>query len=147
MDFVPLMQLALEQAKLSGDEVPVGAVLVDGNQKVIAVAHNLREQLKDPTSHAEIEVIRAAAKKLDTWRLDDCTLFVTLEPCVMCAGAIVAARIPRVVFGAWDERVGAAGSIYDVLRDGRLGNPVEVIPEVLADECSEVLRQFFEARR
>jgi tRNA(adenine34) deaminase len=147
MDFEPLMHLALEQAKLSGDEVPVGAVLVDGNQKVIAAGHNLREQLKDPTSHAEIEVIRAAAKKLDTWRLDDCTLFVTLEPCVMCAGAIVAARIPKVVFGAWDERVGAAGSIYDVLRDGRLGNPVEVIPEVLADECSEVLRKFFETRR
>ena len=147
MEFEALMHLALEQAKLSGDEVPVGAVLVDGNHKVIAIAHNLREQLNDPTSHAEIEVIRTAAKKLDSWRLDDCTLIVTLEPCVMCAGAIVAARIPRVVFGAWDERVGAAGSIYDVLRDSRLGNPVEVIPEVLADECSTVLREFFEARR
>jgi tRNA(adenine34) deaminase len=147
MEFEALMHLALEQAKLSGDEVPVGAVLVDGNYKVVATAHNLREQLKDPTSHAEIEVIRTAAKKLDSWRLDDCTLIVTLEPCVMCAGAIVAARIPRVVFGAWDERVGAAGSIYDVLRDSRLGSPVEVIPEVLADECSKVLREFFEARR
>ena len=147
MEFEALMHLALEQAKLSGDEVPVGAVLVDGNYKVVARAHNLREQLKDPTSHAEIEVIRTAAKKLDSWRLDDCTLIVTLEPCVMCAGAIVAARIPRVVFGAWDERVGAAGSIYDVLRDSRLGNPVEVIPEVLADECSQVLKDFFEARR
>ena len=102
MEFEALMHLALEQAKLSGDEVPVGAVLVDGNYKVVAIAHNLREQLKDPTSHAEIEVIRTAAKKLDSWRLDDCTLIVTLEPCVMCAGAIVAARIPRVVFGAWD---------------------------------------------
>ena len=147
MEFEALMHLALEQAKLSGDEVPVGAVLVDGNYKVVAIAHSLREQLKDPTSHAEIEVIRTAAKKLDSWRLDDCTLIVTLEPCVMCAGAIVAARIPRVVFGAWDERVGAAGSIYDVLRDSRLGNPVEVIPEVLADECSTVLREFFEAKR
>ena len=147
MEFEALMHLALEQAKLSGDEVPVGAVLVDGNYKVVAIANNLREQLKDPTSHAEIEVIRTAAKKLDSWRLDDCTLIVTLEPCVMCAGAIVAARIPRVVFGAWDERVGAAGSIYDVLRDSRLGNPVEVIPEVLADECSQVLKDFFEARR
>ena len=147
MEFEALMHLALEQAKLSGDEVPVGAVLVDGNYKVVAIAHNLREQLKDPTSHAEIEVIRTAPKKLDSWRLDDCTLIVTLEPCVMCAGAIVAARIPRVVFGAWDERVGAAGSIYDVLRDSRLGNPVEVIPEVLADECSQVLKDFFEARR
>jgi tRNA(adenine34) deaminase len=147
MEFEALMHLALEQAKLSGDEVPVGAVLIDGNHNVVAIAHNLREQLNDPTSHAEIEVIRTAAKKLNSWRLDDCTLIVTLEPCVMCAGAIVAARIPRVVFGAWDERVGAAGSIYDVLRDSRLGNPVEVIPEVLAKECAKVLKEFFEARR
>ena len=147
MEFEALMHLALEQAKLSGDEVPVGAVLIDGNRNVVAIAHNLREQQKDPTSHAEIEVIRTAAKKLNSWRLDDCTLIVTLEPCVMCAGAIVAARIPRVVFGAWDERVGAAGSIYDVLRDSRLGNPVEVIPEVLAKECAKVLKEFFEARR
>ena len=147
MDFEPLMHAALEVAKQSGDEVPVGAVLVDADGKVIASGHNLREQNNDPTSHAEIEVIREAATKLGSWRLDNCTLIVTLEPCVMCAGAIVAARIPRVVFGAWDERVGGAGSVYDVLRDSRLGTPVEVIPEVLADECSEVLKEFFQKKR
>jgi tRNA(adenine34) deaminase len=147
MEFKALMHLALEQAKLSGDEVPVGAVLVDGNHNVVAIAHNLREQLKDPTSHAEIEVIRTAAKKLNSWRLDDCTLIVTLEPCVMCAGAIVAARIPRVIFGAWDERVGASGSIYDVLRDARLGKPVEVISGVLEAECSLALKDFFSQKR
>jgi len=147
MDFEALMHAALEVAKQSGDEVPVGAVLVDADGRVIASGHNLREQNNDPTSHAEIEVIREAAAQLGSWRLDNCTLVVTLEPCVMCAGAIVAARIPRVVFGAWDERVGGAGSIYDVLRDSRLGTPVEVIPEVLADQCSELLKDFFEARR
>jgi len=147
MDFEPLMHAALEKAKESGLEVPVGAVLVDAEFNVIATAHNLREQKNDPTSHAEIEVIREAAAKLGSWRLENCTLIVTLEPCVMCAGAIVAARIPRVVFGAWDERVGGAGSVYDVLRDSRLGTPVEVIPEVLADECSEVLKEFFQKKR
>ena len=114
---------------------------------MLASGHNLREQKNDPTSHAEIEVIRSAAAALGDWRLENCTLFVTLEPCVMCAGAIVAARIPRVVFGAWDEKVGAAGSAYDILRDARLGNPVEVIPGVLEDQCSKVLKDFFEAKR
>ena len=147
MDFEGLMHLALEKARASADEVPVGAVLVDGEGNVVASAHNYREQKNDPTSHAEIEVIRQAASSLGSWRLDNCTLVVTLEPCVMCAGAIVAARIPRVVFGAWDERVGASGSVYDILRDSRLGSPVEVIPEVLADECSLVLKEFFESRR
>lgn len=147
MDFEHFMHLSLEQAKLAGDEVPVGAVLVDQAGKVLASGHNLREQKNDPTSHAEIEVIRVAAAALGDWRLDNCTLFVTLEPCVMCAGAIVAARIPRVVFGAWDEKVGAAGSAYDILRDSRLGNPVEVIPGVLEDQCSKVLKDFFEAKR
>ena len=147
MDFEHFMHLSLEQAKLAGDEVPVGAVLVDQSGQVLASGHNLREQKNDPTSHAEIEVIRLAAAALGDWRLDNCTLFVTLEPCVMCAGAIVAARIPRVVFGAWDEKVGAAGSAYDILRDARLGNPVEVIPGVLEDQCSKVLKDFFEAKR
>lgn len=147
MDFEHFMHLSLEQAKLAGDEVPVGAVLVDQAGQVVASGHNLREQKNDPTSHAEIEVIRVAAAALGDWRLDNCTLFVTLEPCVMCAGAIVAARIPRVVFGAWDEKVGAAGSAYDILRDARLGNPVEVIPGVLEDQCSQVLKDFFEAKR
>ena len=141
------MHIALQTASQSGDEVPVGAVLVSANGEVLSISHNLREAKNDPTSHAEIEVIRKAASDLSDWRLENTTLFVTLEPCVMCAGAIVAARIPRVVFGAWDERVGAAGSIYDVLRDSRLGKPVEVIPGVLEAECSALLKSFFEAKR
>lgn len=132
---------------LAGDEVPVGAVLVDAEGNVLAAANNYREQKSDPTSHAEIEVIRDAAKARGSWRLENTTLFVTLEPCVMCAGAIVAARIPRVVFGAWDEKVGAAGSAYDILRDARLGKPIEVIPEVLGDQCQKILKDFFEAKR
>ena len=147
MDFEHFMHLSLEQAMLAGDEVPVGAVLVDGNGNVLAAAHNYREQKSDPTSHAEIEAIRDAANALGSWRLENTTLFVTLEPCVMCAGAIVAARIPRVVFGAWDEKVGAAGSAYDILRDARLGKPIEVIPEVLGDQCQKILKDFFEAKR
>jgi tRNA(adenine34) deaminase len=147
MDFEHFMHIALQVAAQSGDEVPVGAVLVSSSGEVLATAHNLREAKADPTSHAEIEVIRKAASDLSDWRLENTTLFVTLEPCVMCAGAIVAARIPRVVFGAWDERVGAAGSIYDVLRDSRLGKPVEVIPGVLEAECSGLLKAFFEAKR
>jgi tRNA(adenine34) deaminase len=147
MDFESLMHSALEEARASGTEVPVGAILVDQSGAVIASSHNLRESKHDATSHAEIEVIRAAGEKLGSWRLDNCTLVVTLEPCVMCAGAIVAARIPRVVFGAWDERVGAAGSIYDVLRDSRLGSPVEVIPGILEKECSLLLSEFFSSKR
>ncbi len=142
-----MMEKALQVAEESGNEVPVGAVLVSAAGEVLAAAHNLREAKNDPTSHAEIEVIRKVASDLADWRLENTTLFVTLEPCVMCAGAIVAARIPRVVFGAWDERVGAAGSIYDVLRDSRLGKPVEVIPGVLEAECSGLLKAFFEAKR
>ncbi|MDG2479179.1 MAG: nucleoside deaminase [Aquiluna sp.] len=147
MDFEHFMHLSLEQAMLAGDEVPVGAVLVDAEGNVLAAANNYREQKSDPTSHAEIEVIRDAAEALASWRLENTTLFVTLEPCVMCAGAIVAARIPRVVFGAWDEKVGAAGSAYDILRDARLGKPIEVIPEVLGDQCQKILKDFFEAKR
>jgi tRNA(adenine34) deaminase len=147
MDFEHFMHLALDQAKLAGDEVPVGAVLVSKSGELLAAANNLRESKNDPTSHAEIEVIRMASALVGDWRLEDTTLFATLEPCVMCAGAIVAARIPRVVFGAWDERVGAAGSIYDILRDSRLGKPVEVVPGVLESECTAVLKEFFASRR
>jgi tRNA(adenine34) deaminase len=147
MDFEHFMHLALEEARLAGEEVPVGAVLVSKEGQVLSSAHNQREFKSDPTSHAEIEVIRSVSSGLNDWRLEETTLFVTLEPCVMCAGAIVAARIPRVVFGAWDERVGAAGSVYDVLRDSRLGKPVEVIPGVLESECSEVLKEFFASKR
>ena len=147
MDVEKLMRLALEQAQLAGDDVPVGAVLVDPNGSVVAVGHNRKEVRSDATSHAEIEVIRAAGESLGDWRLEELTLVVTLEPCVMCAGAIVAARIPWVVFGAWDEKVGAAGSLYDLLRDARLGRPVEVQGGVLLAECSLLLEEFFASRR
>ena len=149
MDYPTLMQLAIQQAERAAaeGEVPVGAVLVDASGTPLASNHNRREQLNDPMSHAEIEVIRAAAAARGDWRLADCTLVVTLEPCVMCAGAILAARIPRVIFGAWDERVGAVGSRYDLLRDPRLGQPVEVVPGVLEQECAGLLRNFFDAQR
>ncbi len=147
MDFEPLMLQAIAEASRSGSDVPVGAVLVGPDGEIIAKAHNRKEELSDPTSHAEIEVIRTAASQLGDWRLENCTLIVTLEPCVMCAGAIVAARIPKVVFGAWDEKVGAAGSIYDVPRDSRLGVKTEVISGVLENECSQLLKSFFQNQR
>ena len=147
VDYEHFMQLALSEAKRSGDDVPVVAVIVNSDGEVIASGHNQKEAKHDASSHAEIEVIRAAGEKLGDWRLDNCTLVVTLEPCVMCAGAIVAARIPRVVFGAWDAKVGAAGSLYDILRDPRLGNPVEVVGGVLEQECSAILEDFFASRR
>lgn len=149
MDYPTLMQLAIDQARQAAaeGEVPVGAILVDASGNLLASGHNRREQLNDPMSHAEIEVIRAASVARGDWRLDDCTLVVTLEPCVMCAGAILAARIPKVIFGAWDDRVGAAGSRYDLLRDARLGAPVEVVSGVSADACATVLREFFDAQR
>ena len=150
MDYETAMKLALAEAAVAVDvsgDVPVGAVLLGPDGEVVALGRNEREALKDPSAHAEIVALRKAASDRADWRLDDCTLVVTLEPCVMCAGAIVAARIPRVVFGAWDERVGASGSLYDVLRDARLGKPVEVISGVLEAECSAQLSQFFEARR
>ena len=141
------MQRAIALAAQSGSDVPVGALIMDASGVVIAEAHNNREATHDPTGHAEIVAIREATAKLGDWRLDGCTLVVTLEPCVMCAGAIVAARIPRVVFGAWDERVGASGSLYDLLRDSRLGAPVEVIAGVREQECAAQLREFFAAKR
>ena len=115
------MHLALAAAKQSGSDVPVGAVILDSEGKVLASAANNREELNDPTGHAEIVAIREAAQKLGDWRLTGCTLVVTLEPCVRCAGAIQAARIPKVIFGAYDPAVGAAGSRYDLLRDDKLG--------------------------
>jgi tRNA(adenine34) deaminase len=147
MDFDALMHLALSEARKSGKDVPVGAVLVDSTGNVVAIGRNRKEERSDATSHAELEVIRAAGESLRTWRLEELTLVVTLEPCVMCAGAIVAARIPRVVFGAWDAKVGAVGSLYDILRDPRLGNPVEVVGGVLEQECSGLLEDFFASRR
>ena len=147
MDYNALMELALAEAEQSGPDVPVGALVVTASGEIIGRAHNNREVTHDPTGHAEIIAIREATKSITDWRLDNCTLVVTLEPCVMCAGALVAARIPRVVFGAWDERVGASGSLYDLLRDGRLGNPVEVIAGVKEKEAAQQLREFFAARR
>ena len=147
MNYEALMDTALAEAAKSGQEVPVGALIVDAEGQIIAQAHNNREITHDPTGHAEIIAIREATAAIEDWRLEGCTLVVTLEPCVMCAGAIVAARIPRVVFGAWDERVGASGSLYDLLRDARLGAPVEVIAGVKEKEAAQQLRDFFSARR
>ena len=147
MDYDVQMQLALDEARKSGLDVPVGAIVLDSTGKVLASKHNQKGAKSDASSHAEIEAIRAAGDKLGDWRLDECTLVVTLEPCVMCAGAIIAARIPRVIFGAWDNKVGAAGSLYDVLRDPRLGNPVEVVGGVLEPECSALIEEFFASRR
>jgi tRNA(adenine34) deaminase len=136
-----LAQLAAQQ-----DEVPVGAIVVHAN-KVIASAYNQREQLADPTAHAEMIAITQAASHLDSWRLVDCTLFVTLEPCPMCAGAILQSRIPRVVFGALDPKAGAVTSLYQLLDDPRLNHRCEVVGGVLALECGKVLTDFFELKR
>ena len=147
MDYNALMEQALAEASQSGSDVPVGALVVAASGEIIGRAHNNREVSHDPTGHAEILAIREAAEAIEDWRLEGCTLVVTLEPCVMCAGAIVAARIPRVVFGAWDERVGASGSLYDLLRDARLGAPVEVIGGVQEEAAAKQLREFFASRR
>lgn len=128
------------------DDVPVGAVVARGGQ-VIAVAGNGRERLQDPTAHAEVLALRAASGSAGSWRLDGCTLYVTLEPCAMCAGAIVLARIERVVFGAADAKAGFAGSLGNLLEDERLNHRVEVSGGVLAEDCGELLRAFFRSRR
>jgi tRNA(adenine34) deaminase len=134
------------RAAVDHDDVPVGAVVVrDGH--VVARAHNEREGRQDPTAHAEILALRAAAEAVGSWRLDGCTLYVTLEPCTMCAGALVLARLPLLVFGATDPKAGAVGSLYDVARDDRLNHRVEVVDGVRADECGAVLRRFFHRRR
>ena len=139
------MELALVEARACAhsNDVPVGAVILDEAGVVIATGRNTKERDEDPLGHAEVMAIRAAAEKLGNWRLSDCTLVVTLEPCVMCAGAILAARIPTVVYGAWDEMAGAAGSVFDLLRDRRLNHQVEVISGVLAEECGQLLTEFF----
>lgn len=143
------MRVALAEAELAraAGDVPVGAVLLDADGAVLAPGRNRREEDRDPTAHAEVVAIRAGAAIRGDWHLDGCTLVVTLEPCVLCAGAILAARIPRVVFGAWDEKAGAAGSVHDLLRDRRLNHRVEVVPGVLEEECGAILREFFQGRR
>lgn len=142
------MQMALQQAVAAAecDEVPVGAVVVHQG-RVIGAAHNQREALRDPTAHAEMLAITQAAEALGDWRLEDCGLYVTLEPCPMCAGAIVNARVPLVVYGAADPKAGAARSLFQLLDDGRLNHRADVIPGVLADPCSLLLTDFFERQR
>ncbi len=144
-----LMSEAIVEAQraLETGDVPVAAIIVDAAGQRLAVGRNERELTSDPTAHAEIVAIRAAAERAGTWHLENTTLVVTLEPCTMCAGAILQARIPRVVFGAWDEKAGAVGSVYDVLRDRRLPHKVEVIAGVREKECATLLKDFFEARR
>ena len=144
------MRAALTEAQVAIDtsgDVPVGAVIVSSTGEIVARGGNQKELLGDPTAHAEIVAIREASSLLGDWRLDGYTLVVTLEPCVMCAGAIQAARISRVVFGAWDEKVGASGSLYDLVRDKRLGSEIEVIPEVLSLEAGNLLKEFFTDKR
>jgi tRNA(adenine34) deaminase len=143
-----LMAMAIAEARAAASEgeVPVGAVAVAGG-RIIAKGHNSPVSLNDPTAHAEIIAIRGAARALGTYRLTEAALYVTLEPCTMCVGAMVAARIEKVVYGARDEKAGALGSVYDIGRDGRLNHRLEVYGGVMADECAEILRQFFRDRR
>lgn len=147
-EHIIFMRLALEEAEkaFSKEEVPVGAVIVL-NGEVIAKAHNLREMTNDPTAHAEILAIRAAAQKLGSWRLEGATLYVTKEPCPMCAGAMVNARLGRLVFGCADSKGGATGSLYNIPQDKRLNHQVEVQSGVLADECAGLLGKFFRKKR
>ena len=143
-----VMRLALDEARAAAavGDVPVGAVIVRGDE-VLARAGNAREREQDPTAHAEILVLRQAARAIGNWHLEGCTLYVTLEPCAMCAGALVLARLDRLVLGAPDPKAGFAGSLGDIVRDGRLNHEVEVTVGVLAEECGEVLRAFFAERR
>jgi tRNA(adenine34) deaminase len=148
MDDVLFMTIALEEAKKAFDkaETPVGAIVVKDGE-VIARAHNLRETLQDPTAHAEIIAIRDAAQKLGRWRLTDCCVYVTLEPCAMCAGAMVLARIQRLVYGTSDPKSGAVGSLMNLLSDERLNHKVDVESGILAKECGDILSEFFSSRR
>jgi tRNA(adenine34) deaminase len=149
MDYQLIMQAALTLAKVAADkgDVPVGAIMVNDSGQIMGTGQNLREQSNDPTDHAEIVAIRNAAQKIGSWRLDDLTLVVTLEPCVMCAGAILQSRIKRLVFGTFDEKAGAVGSVVDVIRDPRALSKVEVVSRVLEDECAQVLKDFFIVKR
>ena len=144
------MRVAIEHAKIASvasRDVPVGAVMLNANGDLISVGNNQRELLNDPTAHAEIVAIRHAATALGNWRLDGCIIVVTLEPCAMCAGAIAQSRISKVVFGAWDEKAGASGSVWDLLRDPRALHKVEVTSGVLEEECGAMLKEFFSEQR
>ena len=149
MDYKLIMQAALSLAKVAADkgDVPVGAIVVNEAGEIFGTGQNLREQNNDPTAHAEIVALRNASEKFGNWRLDDLTIVVTLEPCAMCAGAILQSRIKRLVFAAWDEKAGAVGSVMDVIRDPRALTKVEVITGIMEKECSEVLKDFFNAKR
>ena len=143
------MLLAIEQAQIAGSigEVPVGAIVVDQDNNILASSHNLRETNQDPTAHAEIVAIREVSEKTGSWRMDGMTLYVTLEPCAMCIGAIVLARISRLVFGARDSKAGAVYSVYNIGVDDKLNHQVEVIEGVFEKECSNMLKDFFKDRR
>ena len=143
------MQQAILLAKAAADngDVPVGALVVNEAGEVLGTGHNLRQVNNDPTAHAEIVAMRMAASKLNNWRMDELTMIVTLEPCAMCAGAISQSRFKRLVFGAWDEKAGAVGSVWDVIRDPRSLNKVEVITGVLEKDCALLLSDFFEKKR
>ena len=143
------MQAALSLAKVAGDngDVPVGASVVNEAGEILGTGQNLREKNNDPSAHAEIVAMRQAAEKIGSWRLDDLTMVVTLEPCAMCAGAISQSRFKRLVFGTWDEKAGAVGSVWDLVRDGRSLNKVEVVSGVMEQECGDVLKSFFSSKR
>ena len=150
MEIEEAMRVAIGHAKIAAiasKDVPVGAVILNANGDLIATGNNQRELLNDPTAHAEVVSIRHAAKELGNWRLDGCTIVVTLEPCVMCVGAIAQSRLSKVVFGAWDEKAGASGSVWDILRDPRALHKVEVTSGVLGEECSAMLKEFFSEQR
>jgi len=150
MEIEEAMRLAIEHAKIASvasKDVPVGAVILNANGDLISTGNNQRELLNDPTAHAEIVAIRHATKALGNWRLDGCIIVVTLEPCAMCAGAIGQSRISKVVFGAWDEKAGASGSVWDLLRDPRALHKVEVTSGVLDKECCAMLKEFFSEQR
>jgi len=149
LNFEKLMQQAISLAKDAAlhNDVPVGALVVNEQGEILGTGHNLREENNDPTAHAEIVAIRNAATKIGSWRMDELTMIVTLEPCAMCAGAISQSRFKRLVFGAWDEKAGAVGSVWDVIRDQRNLNKVEVVTGVLEKECSAILTNFFEGKR
>lgn len=143
------MEAALAEARaaLATGDVPIGAVVVDASGEVMGAGRNVREAAADPTGHAEVVALRTAAAARGEWRLDGCTLVVTLEPCTMCAGAAVLARVDRVVFGAWDPKAGAVGSLWDVVRDRRLNHRPEVVSGVLADDSGALLEDFFATQR
>ena len=149
MNYQSLMDQAIELAKSVAieKEVPVGSIIVDEDEKILGKGFNQREGSNNPISHAEINAINDAVKNLKNWRAEDLTIFVTLEPCVMCAGAILQARFKRIVFGAWDEKAGAVGSVWDLIRDPRSLHQVEVVAGIKESECSELLQDFFKKFR